>query len=651
MASALAGINLPLTVFAVVDKIYRLNTAICAIERSLPMRKPTVRERISYWFDHYMSKGTIALIALLFATTVTVALLVALLSTLLVPDRTGGLGDSLWFSFMRILDAGNVSADYESGNAVYVLLMIGATLCGLFITSILIGIINAAFQTRLESLRRGNSRVLEKGHTVVLGYDEHLSTVLGELVLANENEKRPAVVVLCERDKMALEEELAAQVAHLRNTRLICRSGDPTSFQALRDVSLAACARVIVLGGSDFDIIKCILAARTVLEQDGANPAISIAAVITNPQNIDAARIAGGARVELLNFDRLISRIFAQTSRQAGLSQVYQELFDFAGDEIYIEKAPSLAGVRFALAPLYYRNAAVMGLKRDGHLLLAPPPDTLLEPEDALVLIAADNGVAVPMAQPAPVETRHIRHEKPAPRAAERMLIVGINRLTDDIVREISQFAAAGSVLTVASENAVAGDQTMGQLHVQNVPCDVYDRAALEALLGQTQPDCIIVLSEVCACDADARTLAILLQLSHYYRDDPEQVIVVSEMRAKKNQALAACARVNDFVIGSNLAALMLTQVSQNPLLNPLFDELLTDRGSEIYIKPARLFVEMGVPVSLYTAAAAAAETGQLLLGYRQRLDNGRYRVCVNPDKEARLTFAQDDALIVLAQE
>ena len=152
------------------------------------MRKPTVRERFSYWFDHYMSKGTGALVALLFATTVAVAVVVALLSRLFAPDASGSVGTSLWNSFMRIIDAGNVSGDYESHNALYVLLMIAATVCGLFVTSILIGIINAACEARLERLRRGNSRVLEKGHTVILGYGEHLSTVLTELAVAGENE-------------------------------------------------------------------------------------------------------------------------------------------------------------------------------------------------------------------------------------------------------------------------------------------------------------------------------------------------------------------------------------------------------------------------------------------------------------------------------
>ncbi|HNW87339.1 MAG TPA: hypothetical protein PLP25_07020 [Candidatus Limiplasma sp.] len=614
------------------------------------MRKPSLKERLSYWFDNLMSRGTGALVALLFCTTVAVAVIVAFLAHLLAPGSAGSVGDSLWNSFMRILDAGNVTGDYESKNALYILLMIAATVCGLFVTSILIGIINAAFETRLETLRRGNSKVLEKGHTLILGYDEHLSTVLGELIIANENEKNPAVVVLCERDKMELEQELAQLIPSFKNTRLICRTGDPTATAALQNVALGECARVIALGNSDFEIIKEILAANTLLNDMGAPTDVTITAVITDEQNLDAARIAGGARVEALFFEKVISRIFAQTCRQAGLSLVYQELFDFEGDEIYMEKADMLAGLAFGELARYYRNASVMGLRRAGKVWLNPPPDTLLEQGDEVILIAADNGVAVPALEPAAIDAAQIHIRVAQPARAEKLLILGINRLTDDIIWEIDQYAAEGSTLTVASENAADGQTQLSRLNVQYKSCDVYKREALEALLAE-KPDCIIVLSEEGEGDADARTLTILLQLSYYYRANPDSVIVVSEMLSKKNQELASVAHVNDFVIGTNLASLILTQVSQNRLLNPLFDELLTDAGSEIYIKPTNLFVPSGVPVSLYTLASATAGAKQPMLGLRLCRDDGSFDVLTNPDKEQTLVFRDADCVIVLAED
>lgn len=613
------------------------------------MRNPKCKERLSYRFDQLMSKGTVALVALLFAVTVVVALLVAALACLFTPASAKCMGDTVWNSFMRILDAGNVMGDYETGEPLYVLFMIVAAVCGLFVTSILIGIINTAFQKKLESLRRGNSRVLEKGHTVILGYDEHLSTILGELISANENEKNAAVVILCEREKPALEEELAAQVGDFRNTRVICRCGDPTSFPALRNVSLLACARVIALGADDFTVIQEILAANTLLEDQNVPPDVTVSAVITQEQNLDAARIAGGARAEILYFEKVISRIFAQTCRKAGLSQVYQELFDFQGDEIYMEPADALVGVPFIQLSRYYCNASIMGLRREGRVLLNPPGETLVQPGDAVILIAADNGVAVPGAAPAPVDAALFRPQPEAASGPRSLLVLGQNPLTEDIIREISLYAAPDATLTVASASAAPGETRLRELAVRAVRCDVLNREALWALLAQ-EPDCVIVLAEDGQGDADARTLTVLLQLSHYYRDRPDAPVVVSEMRSKKNQALASVARVNDFVVGSNLASLVLTQIALNRSLNALFDELLTDEGNEIYIKPLRQFVDPAVPVDLYTLAAATAQTGQQLLGLRLQQPDGRFTVLLNPDKGRHFDFGPEDCVIVLAE-
>ena len=151
--------------------------------------------------------------------------------------------------------------------------------------------------------------------------------------------------------------------------------------------------------------------------------------------------------------------------------------------------------------------------------------------------------------------------------------------------------------------------------------------------------------------DEDARTLTILLRLNRYYRQKRDGVVVVSEMLRKKSQALAACAHVNDFVIGTNLAALVLTQVSQNRSINPLFEELLTDEGCEIYIKPVRLFAETGVSMNLYTLAAATALAGQQFLGLRLQGADGEYAIRLNPDKEETYTFTEEDCVIVLAED
>ncbi|MDD3214722.1 MAG: hypothetical protein PHY64_13685, partial [Eubacteriales bacterium] len=245
---------------------------------------PRFRERISYRFDRWMSKGVVSMIGLLFAVTVVVALIVAALSRLCLPEIAGGVGDAIWNSFMHIMDTGSVQNDYQTGNAGYILLMIAAAVCGLFVTSILIGMITAAFQNRLERLRHGNAKVLETGHTLILGEDEHLGTIVGEMAAANEGEKGSAIVVLCECDRYELEKSLSRLIPVGNHTRVVCRSGDPTGFAELANAGIGRCSRVIALGENDFTIIKEILAARTLLDEYEAPDTVTISSVITEKQ-------------------------------------------------------------------------------------------------------------------------------------------------------------------------------------------------------------------------------------------------------------------------------------------------------------------------------------------------------------------------------
>ncbi len=91
--------------------------------------------------------------------------------------------------------------------------MLVLTLAGLFIVSALIGVIAAGIDTKLADLRRGRSLVLEKDHTVILGWSDSIFTIISELTLANESRRKPVVVVLADRDKVEMEEEIRGQGA------------------------------------------------------------------------------------------------------------------------------------------------------------------------------------------------------------------------------------------------------------------------------------------------------------------------------------------------------------------------------------------------------------------------------------------------------
>ena len=151
--------------------------------------KPSFRQKFKYWFDNLMSRGTPAMIGMLFVLSLAVVFVagaVISIFSFVQEGETGRLsfGEAAWESLMRTLDSGTMGGDTGSG---FRFVMLFVTLGGIFIVSALIGVLNNAIEGQMERLRKGRSQVLENNHTLVLGWSAQIFTVLNELMIANEN--------------------------------------------------------------------------------------------------------------------------------------------------------------------------------------------------------------------------------------------------------------------------------------------------------------------------------------------------------------------------------------------------------------------------------------------------------------------------------
>ena len=62
---------------------------------------------------------------------------------------------------------------------------------------------------RMDDLNKGMSRVMENGHTVLLGWNDKTIPTIIELSNSYESDGGGVIVVLAERDKQQMEEEVA----------------------------------------------------------------------------------------------------------------------------------------------------------------------------------------------------------------------------------------------------------------------------------------------------------------------------------------------------------------------------------------------------------------------------------------------------------
>lgn len=630
--------------------------------------KPTLKEKIGYWFDNYMSRGTLALIAGLGILSVVIILLAAAVISIggriVAPEGSESMSfiEAAWESLMRTLDAGTMGGDAGWG---FRLVMFMVTLGGVFIISTLIGVLTAGVEGKLEELRKGRSRVLENHHTVILGWSPQIFTILQEVITANENQKDGVIVILADKDKVEMEEELNARLSDTKTTRIICRSGSPNDPTDLEIINPHTARSIIILppeeGDADSYVIKTTLA---VTNNPNRHPEpYQIVTQVQDERNLQVIHMIGAKdHLSAVLTGEIIARVTAQTSRQSGLSVVYTELLNFGGDEIYIKAEPSLSGKTYGDALSAYEDSALIGIQQSGgKILLNPAMDLRLAPGDKVIVIAADDdtirlsGLSNP-----PIQPQMLRSSaKRASLQPEKGLLLGWNDSAPIILRELDNYVVKGSSITIvasgnfAEEIHACGTLSNQKLHFQ--AGDTTDRVLIDEL-KIADYDHVIVLADTSLDiqDADARTLITLLHLRDIAEKDQTPFSIVSEMLDLRNRELAEVAKVDDFIVSDHLISLMMSQLSENADLYDVFTDLFDPEGSEIYIKPAADYVELGQAVNFYTVLEAARRRGETAIGYRinteARSAAASYGVRTNPKKSTEITFTEGDRIIVLAE-
>jgi voltage-gated potassium channel Kch len=636
------------------------------------MKTPTFKQRFQYWFDNYMSRGTIALISgLSVIALIVIGIAAAIISIGGLPLAPAGSDSGMsffeaaWEGLMRTFDAGTMGGDQGWG---FRFVMLFVTIGGILFVSALIGIINNALEDKMDELRKGRSTVLESDHTLILGWNTQIFTIISELVAANESRKSGAViVVLADHDKVEMEDEIRDRISDTKNTKVICRSGNPIDLTDLEIASPHTARSIIILAeGADPDthVIKSVLAI-TNNPNRRAEP-YHIVTQIRDPKNMDVIKMLGTKdTVQPILTNDLIARVVAQTSRQSGLSLVYTELMNFGGDEIYFKQEPSLSGKTYGETLHAYETSTLMGIhKLDGTITMNPPMDTRIQSGDQIFVIAEDDDkISLSGISSAPIDEKQIRVSgKPSRPAPEKVLVLGWNRSGSTIIRELDNYVAKGSQVTIISDMYDLEKQLrleIGKLKNQKVTVqegDIRDRGLLEKLEA-SEYDHVIVLaySHLEQQEADAITLITLLHLRDIAERDETPFSIISEMLDLRNRELAEAAKVDDFIVSEHLISLMTSQLSENADLMGVFTDMFDPEGAEIYLKPISDYVVTGQPVNFYTVTEAARRRGETAIGYRIMSESHdaekAYGVHTNPKKSASVTFSPEDKIIVIAEE
>jgi Trk K+ transport system NAD-binding subunit len=611
-----------------------------------------LRHRARYRFDNLLSKGTSAVLIWLgvitFATVVLSSLLLALAGVTFASSNDDSFIEDFWQSMLRTMDPGTMAGDVGWGQR---LLALAITIFGILVAGTLIGVIASGVENRIDQMRRGRSVVIESDHIVILGASERLPVVVDQLVTAYRRRGGRTLVVMADRDPSEMFDAVGAVVDDNHGSRLVYRSGDPTLPRNLELVRLSTARTVIVLAGPDGDVgvIKTVLA---VSAQLGGFNRISIVAELTDPSTADKLGRACGAMVHPILATQTSARLAAFTLREAGLSQVIDELFDFRACDLYVLDDAALIGRRFDQVVGRYVRARPLGRVRpSGDIELNPPPDAVFETGDRLAVLAQDRTALEVESStvPAPGPSTGIVSAIENTIAPAHLLILGWSELGSQLVENWASSANPASTVEVLTDDVQHGEASskVAALGLDGSVASIGDNAADRLLRPAGRPiiTTVMILAdhEVGPTEADMRVLLDLAVLRAALLDDTPPRLVV-ELREVNSIPLVDLPGADDYVMSDAVASKFIAQLADQPDRRQVFLELYDPSTSTLRIDDV---VELGLvgEFDVRTLWTAAYEMGLIAIGWRHSIERGGEFV-LNAPASDRVELRPGDQLV-----
>ena len=599
--------------------------------------KNNLKNRFSYWLDKQMSKGTISIIRLLSFTVISFVIFISVLIMLFKLRDT--FFSAFWDSFATIINAWMPSSD--DGEVGYIILNTFTAVVGLLFTSILIGVISSGIEEKIEELRKGNSYVLEKGHTVILGYNLGEHGLLKQLVLASGKRKR-CIVIFTDIEKPEIEQDIANNIDVPDNVTILCRHGDITNVNDLRCCSINTADLLIVNAMNDNRRIKAILATSALLKEYPESP-IRIISCVTNDKYLLPKRKIIDKNMIMLKTDDSMAKIIAHTATEPGLSIAFKEMLNFEENEFYFEKDLNFIGKSVLEITKTLDKAALAGIRHNDKITINPKRDYTVNINDELILFEQEKGSYVLHR----LETKRVEDRLPPSTIEEskgKVVIIGHNTLSQTILDELHKDIKDVCIYTDKDDaNELDQRQNKRDIEIRGTAPE----KELSKIAENYQHIILLSDRDIDKEDSDISTILLLLKLMDIRDRKGLDFNLVVELNLESSYNVAPKTNYVDYIVNSNTASLFLAQIAENPHIEQVFKELLTNKGNELYSKPIRIFnLHTRHDYSVIGLKEIVLSYGYTLL----RIMHGN-EIDMNPGLSERVQFETEDRLIVLGRE
>jgi hypothetical protein len=130
---------------------------------------------------------------------------------------------------------------------------------------------------------------------------------------------------------------------------------------------------------------------------------------------------------------------------------------------------------------------------------------------------------------------------------------------------------------------------------------------------------------------------------------------LITEVADSENIEVIQEAGVKDFLISNQFVSKIYAQVSEDPSVLEIYDDLFSEEGSEVYLKPVSMYLtDIPQSITFGELCAAALKRNESCFGVRllsEETDMDKnFGIYVNPSKDKVFMLSGRDWLITLAE-
>lgn len=511
-----------------------------------------------YRIDRMLNKGLFYQLMLLVCVIIIILLIV---SAFIILVFNYPIKDAFWDSLMQFIDTGNISSVDGSFGLVITFLMV--TFIGVCGWGSLIAMINKALQDRINNLSKGNAFIMEKGHSIILGYGEEALTIIEEFLIA----KIKNIVLLSEHNVDIIRKRVSF-IKGYRKSNIIIREGSTSRIENIKLLNIKKCSSISIINNDDTESLNILLALKKILneERDGSNDEkINICLLVHNEDTIEIIKSMEDENftVHILYKYELLYKLISQSIIYTGLSSVYEDLFSNDGNDFKIESNHNFEDDIFEEAALKYMNKGIILvgiIENDMEFLKVPDSKYVIKKNDKLVTLYKNNDKndIITVNKNDKYNNNNIIHN---------ILLISEEKNNNDVVREIKEYIENANLESL-SYDAIKMHKNKYQFLLEKIKSSNITK--------------IVLISEDSI--TDAKSINILLIIRQIIKKENIQLSILSLLDSIQKRNLIYSDDVRDFIVSGKLIGMLMAQASIDYNILYLFYGLLSKNGKDIII-------------------------------------------------------------------